>query len=63
MEVAAHWGIFTYNKEIRDLVAVGAACGVTTAFKAPVRMLCTALWHSSEHSNGHQGFGVSGFCE
>lgn len=32
----AHWGLFTYNKELRDLVAVGAACGVTTAFKAPV---------------------------
>jgi hypothetical protein len=37
MEIAAHWGVYTYNKELRDLVAVGAACGVTTAFKAPVR--------------------------
>lgn len=37
MEVAAHWGTYTYNKEQRDLVAIGAACGVTTAFKAPVR--------------------------
>lgn len=36
MEVAAHWGTYTYNKELRDLVAIGAACGVTTAFKAPV---------------------------
>eukprot|EP00798_Chlamydomonas_sp_ICE-L_P020092 gene20093-26810_t len=36
MEVAAHWGVYTYNKELRDLVAIGAACGVTTAFKAPV---------------------------
>ncbi|KAL6760232.1 voltage gated chloride channel-domain-containing protein [Haematococcus lacustris] len=36
MEIAAHWGVYTYNKELRDLVAIGAACGVTTAFKAPV---------------------------
>jgi hypothetical protein len=36
MEIAAHWGVYTYNKEARDLVAIGAACGVTTAFKAPV---------------------------
>lgn len=36
MEVAAHWGTYTYNKELRDLVSVGVACGVTTAFKAPV---------------------------
>ncbi len=37
MEIAAHWGVYTYNKELRDLVAIGAACGVTAAFKAPVR--------------------------
>jgi chloride channel 7 len=40
MERAAHWGVYTYNKESRDLVAIGAACGVTTAFKAPVSTVC-----------------------
>ncbi|GBF95490.1 chloride channel CLC-c [Raphidocelis subcapitata] len=33
---ASHWGIYTHNRDIRDLVACGAACGVCTAFKAPV---------------------------
>ncbi|GAX84673.1 hypothetical protein CEUSTIGMA_g12094.t1 [Chlamydomonas eustigma] len=36
MESLSHWGVYTYNKELRDLVAIGAACGVTTAFKSPV---------------------------
>jgi hypothetical protein len=36
MQAVSHWGVYTYNKELRDLVAVGVACGVTTAFKAPV---------------------------
>lgn len=37
MQRSAHWGTYTYNKDERDLVAIGAACGVCTAFKAPVR--------------------------
>ena len=36
MDVASHWGSYTYSRDIRDLVACGATCGVCTAFKAPV---------------------------
>lgn len=36
MDVASHWGSYTYSRDIRDLVACGASCGVCTAFKAPV---------------------------
>lgn len=36
MQAVSHWGTYTYNKELRDLVAIGVACGVTAAFKAPV---------------------------
>lgn len=30
MDVASHWGTYTYNRDIRDLVACGAVCGVCT---------------------------------
>ena len=56
MEAVSHWGIYTYNKELRDLVAIGAACGVTTAFKAPVRG--RVLWgHHSVQGAGEGGKG------
>jgi chloride channel 7 len=35
-EGLAGWGTYTYNRDIRDLVACGVVCGVCTAFKAPV---------------------------
>lgn len=28
MDMASHWGTYTYNRDIRDLVACGAVCGV-----------------------------------
>ena len=36
IDKSAHWGSYMYHKDVRDLVACGAACGVCTAFKAPV---------------------------
>ena len=37
MQAVSHWGTYTYNKELRDLVAIGVACGVTAAFKVRER--------------------------
>lgn len=36
MDAGCTWGTYTYTRDIRDLVACGAVCGVCTAFKAPV---------------------------
>lgn len=58
MEVAAHWGTYTYNKELRDLVAIGAACGVTTAFKAPVGGSIALVHHATRRGEKAQGQGV-----
>ena len=34
---AGRWGrSYGYDRDVRDLVACGAACGVCTAFRAPV---------------------------
>lgn len=51
MDLAMHWGTYTYNRDIRDLVACGAACGVCTAFKAPVGGVMFAMEMSTRYNN------------
>ena len=61
MDLAMHWGTYTYNRDIRDLVACGAACGVCTAFKAPVGGVLFAM-EMSTRWGCHGGRLAGGFC-